>query len=210
MENFKTPCQREPDPSPRRRWRREGTEVACSGRVSFVQMYIAEQRLNSNSDWGQVCPAQREGGQKGGGVRPLAISRWLSLHCDSPSLQSLALCTVCWWAQAWYVYIQYLSPQQELISSFTGACKCMATWTYSIKRTSVGGTRRCLPSKPRGALETRKGKNWELVSDLRQMCSLWHKNFVHHNWQSLVSQSEDSWTTEHRSTSRRHSGARQA
>lgn len=47
---------------------------------SFLQLYITEQRLNSNSDWGQVCPTQSEGGQRGGGGCPPAVSCWLSLH----------------------------------------------------------------------------------------------------------------------------------
>lgn len=60
---------------------------------SFLQLYITEQRLNSNSD-GVKCALHREDGQKGGGVCPPAPSCWLSFHCDSSSLQSLASCVL--------------------------------------------------------------------------------------------------------------------
>lgn len=61
---------------------------------SFLRLFITEQRRNSNSDWGQVCPPQREDGREGGGGCPPAISRWLSFHRDSSSLRSLAFCVL--------------------------------------------------------------------------------------------------------------------
>ena len=118
---------------------------------NFLQLYITEQRLNSKCALHRGKVARREA------CVPSQKSLAGSASTGSSSLQPLAFCVLFAGEFRHNVHSVSVSPTGT-ISSLVVACKWTAICTQSVKWPSVGGTRRCLPSKSRGALETRKGK----------------------------------------------------